>query len=70
MFTTADRRLAEAIGSLLYENPFLPSRIEAERAVLGEAFVPEQRVWSRDPRATANPNVVAISEAARSTKTS
>jgi Sigma-54 interaction domain len=64
MIEPTERALAAAIGSLTYENPFLPGRIECERAVLGEAFVPERQVWSRDSRVATNPNVVAISERA------
>jgi hypothetical protein len=66
VFKTSDRDLAAAVGSLIYENPFLPSRIDAERAVLGDAFVPEKRVWSLDRQAQTNPNLPAIAETARS----
>jgi len=54
------RRLCTAIGSLVYENPFLPSRIETERAILGDAFVAETSVWSRNVRRESRPNVAAI----------
>jgi transcriptional regulator with AAA-type ATPase domain len=65
MIEPAERALATAIGSLTYENPFLPGRIECERAVLGDAFVPERRVWSRDLRVASSPNLMAIAERAR-----
>ncbi len=64
MIDSTERALATAIGSLTYENPFLPGRIECERAVLGDAFVPDRQVWSRDSHATSNPNVVAIGKRA------
>jgi len=40
------RRLVEAISRLAYANPFLPERVECERAVLGADFVPGEPVWS------------------------
>ena len=40
LFQAAERRLGEALTSLAYGNPFTPQRVEAERLVLGEAFVP------------------------------
>jgi len=52
--------IAAAIGALVYENPFLPSRIETERAILGNAFVAESTVWSRDVRQESRPNIAAI----------
>ena len=35
LFNKEERRLAEAIGSLNYTNPFTPKRLEQERAILG-----------------------------------
>ncbi|HEY2322010.1 MAG TPA: sigma 54-interacting transcriptional regulator [Thermoanaerobaculia bacterium] len=64
MSTPEQRRLAGAIGSLAYENPFLPSRIEAEREILGEAFVADTAVWSRDLRQASRPNIAAIADRA------
>src|ERR1700686_2030770 len=66
MIQPAERSLATAIGSLTYENPFLPGRIECERAVLGDAFVPERPVWSLDPHLVPNPNITLIGARARS----
>jgi DNA-binding NtrC family response regulator len=37
---------AEAVGALTYCNPFLPERIEAERAAAGADFRPHGNVWS------------------------
>ncbi len=65
MIEQAQRSLAAAIGSLIYENPFLPGRIDCERAVLGEAFVPEREVWSRGLHDATNPNITVIAERAR-----
>jgi len=56
MYTSAQ----EMIGALAYENPFLPSRIELEKAILGDAFVADTNVWSRDIRHESRPNLAAI----------
>ena len=42
----ADLRYAQAISGLLYCNPFLPERIDFERAALGDAFVDTPAVWN------------------------
>jgi hypothetical protein len=54
------RDIATAIGSLVYQNPFLPERIETERAILGDDFVADTSVWSRDVRHESRPNIAAI----------
>src|SRR5690348_9691628 len=41
-----DMRFAEAVSRLAFCNPFLPERIECERAALGDAFVVSDNVWS------------------------
>lgn len=41
-----DRHFVEAVSRLAFCNPFLPERIESERAALGEAFIPGDNVWS------------------------
>jgi transcriptional regulator with AAA-type ATPase domain len=41
-----ERRFARCISRLVYTNPFLSERIEGERAALGEAFIPGDRVWN------------------------
>ncbi|MGA2742293.1 MAG: hypothetical protein ABSG65_33250, partial [Bryobacteraceae bacterium] len=46
------RAFLAAISQLAYANPFLPEWVEFERAVLGDAFVASEPVWSqhvRDP---------------------
>jgi DNA-binding NtrC family response regulator len=64
MPTPEQKRLAAAIASLAYENPFLPARIEAEREILGDAFVADTTIWSRDLRQASRANVAAIAELA------
>src|SRR2546428_6615309 len=59
------RALGAALSRLGYANPFLPERIEAERAALGPAFVHADRVWSvRADRTVQNPNVARLAERA------
>jgi transcriptional regulator with AAA-type ATPase domain len=57
LFSDTERPLANSISLLVYTNPFLPERVEGERAVLGEAFIEGDRVWNAlgDPaRETSN----------------
>ncbi|HEY1337734.1 MAG TPA: sigma 54-interacting transcriptional regulator [Bryobacteraceae bacterium] len=42
----AQRIMLRAVSQLAYCNPFLPERVECERAVLGPAFVEGEPVWS------------------------
>src|SRR5262252_8578061 len=44
--TGARRSLLESVSRLTYANPFLPERVDCERAVLGAAFVEGESVWS------------------------
>src|ERR1700694_5864840 len=44
--TASERRLLQAVSRLGYANPFLPERVECERAVLGAEFVEGEPVWS------------------------
>lgn len=58
-----ERRFAEAVSRLCYENPFLPGRIEAESEALGDDFisVDGSAVWSVRASVDADsPNVLAI----------
>jgi len=56
-----DRELAASLGGLLACNPFLPERIDWERRVLGDAFVPSGDVWSAPPAGPgAQANVTRI----------
>lgn len=42
-----NRAFLQAVSQLAYANPFLPERVEFERAALGDAFVPGEPVWSQ-----------------------
>src|SRR4249920_3436218 len=44
--TSSQRPLLEVISRLGYANPFLPERVAAERAVLGDEFIEGEPVWS------------------------
>jgi DNA-binding NtrC family response regulator len=46
LFTSEERILLRAVSTLAYCNPFLPERIDAERAILGVDFVEGEPVWS------------------------
>ena len=46
LLTPNQRKLLEAVSRLAYANPFLPERVECERAVLGAEFVEGEPVWS------------------------
>ena len=65
-FLSADERaLATALSRVGYANPFLPKRIEAERAALGRDFIHAEHVWSvRTDRTVQNPNVARLAERA------
>ena len=55
IFATDDERaFAQAIVRLVYCNPFLPARIECERAALGGEFVASDRVWNALTPDTSN----------------
>src|ERR1035437_6498218 len=44
--TSAQRTLLQGVSRLGYANPFLPERVELERAVLGGEFIEGDPVWS------------------------
>jgi len=44
--TSAQRTLLVGVSRLGYANPFLPERVELERAVLGGEFMEGEAVWS------------------------
>jgi transcriptional regulator with AAA-type ATPase domain len=46
LLNSAQRRTLEAVSRLAYANPFLPERVEWERAALGPEFVEGEPVWS------------------------
>jgi hypothetical protein len=56
-----ERRVVEAVAGLADENPFLPRRIELERAALGERFQPVAAVWRADVHLGGlNPNLAPL----------
>ena len=58
LFNKEERRLAEAIGSLNYTNPFTPKRLEQERAILGPNAKSSYTVWhNQDGNRTVNRNI-------------
>ncbi len=48
-FSPEDRRFAHAVARVNAANPFLPERISAERAALGEAFAEAGADWNTRP---------------------
>src|SRR2546425_1359943 len=46
LLSPSQRKLLEAVSRLGSANPFLPERVECERAVLGSEFVEGEPVWS------------------------
>src|SRR3954452_4650952 len=66
IFTSdSERPFVACIARLVYTNPFLPERIEGERAALGEAFIEGDRVWNSlaDPQRELS-NVCSIGDRA------
>jgi hypothetical protein len=64
VFSASERRFLAATASLGYCNPFLPDRIEWERAALGKEYVEGDPIWSvsvADPDADL-PNIIRIYE--------
>lgn len=62
VFRNRDRHFLTAVAGLGYANPFLPERIDFEKAALGREFQPSAPVWSVSVTApeAAPPNVTAI----------
>src|SRR4051812_40646108 len=46
LFRDEERRFAEAVSRIAYDNPFAPERIESERVALGKAFHESGAVWT------------------------
>src|ERR1017187_3476330 len=46
VYSPSERRFLTAVSNLAYSNPFLPERLEYEKAALGRDFVPGGPVWS------------------------
>jgi transcriptional regulator with AAA-type ATPase domain len=57
--TPQDRAFVAAVSRLAHANPFLPERVELERAVLGDAFVAGEPVWSQQVRDPEQPRANA-----------
>ncbi len=49
LFSAAEADFADAVSRLIYANPFLPERIEAERDALAADFVREGSDWNLQP---------------------
>jgi transcriptional regulator with AAA-type ATPase domain len=65
IFTDAERTLAQAIADISFANPFLPKRVELEKAALGNQFDPSTRPfwsWSMNDELD-RPNVVKLTTA-------
>ncbi len=65
LFSSSEAGFADAISRLIYANPFLPERIEAERDALATDFVGEGAEWNLQPAenesgATAAPPNLAL----------
>ena len=64
LFTDAERTLAKTIAEISFANPFLPKRVELERAALGDQFDPSSRPfwsWSLNDELD-RPNLVQLSK--------
>ncbi|MCR4574051.1 MAG: sigma 54-interacting transcriptional regulator [Lentisphaeria bacterium] len=63
LFTKEEKRLAEAIGSLNYTNPFTPKRLEQEHAILGRDASSNYVVWhNQGGKRLVNRNISPIYE--------
>lgn len=63
LFAAADLAVATDVARLLDCNPFLPDRVELERRILGDAFVPYGSIWHSVGDAwVSNPNTPALRE--------
>ena len=62
----AERTCAEALAGLGYCNPFLPERIEYERAILGEGFIETDGAWHKHVEEEAErPNIELLTQRAK-----
>jgi hypothetical protein len=62
VYSPAERRFLTAVANMAYSNPFLPERLEYEKAALGREFIPGGPIWSAsvsDPDAEP-PNVARL----------
>lgn len=61
----ADRAFLQAVSKLAYCNPFLPERIDHERAALGDEFVNAEPVWSMKVDDPDRPHINLVSISGR-----
>jgi DNA-binding NtrC family response regulator len=65
LFTAEERRLATVLADLIHCNPFLPRRIELERAAMGNEFDERNAQWNADGgNGRRPPTVSAIADRA------
>lgn len=63
IFSAAEQRFCTTLSRLIYSNPFLPERIELERDLLGEDFVPAPWVYHKiDELDHEHPNLTNLDE--------
>ncbi|HLP03123.1 MAG TPA: sigma 54-interacting transcriptional regulator [Opitutaceae bacterium] len=60
LFSGTEADFAAAISRLIYANPFLPERIEAEQDALAADFVREGAEWNLQPGTTENAATAAV----------
>ena len=65
LFSSAEASFADAVSRLIYANPFLPERIEAEHEALAADFIREGADWNLQPGTEATgappqPNLALI----------
>jgi DNA-binding NtrC family response regulator len=65
LMTAAERGFARAISKLVFANPFLPERIDAEREALGRDFIATRSVWSARAQEEDSPNLPALNARAQ-----
>jgi len=66
LFSDAERTCAEILVDLSYCNPFLPERIEYERAILGEDFIETDGAWHKHVEEEAErPNIELLTQRAK-----
>ena len=67
LMSEARRHEARSFHDLAYCNPFLPERIELERAILGDGFIPTGSAWHKegDEGTPASPNLLRLMDRAQ-----
>src|SRR5262249_54055471 len=63
LFQQSEHRFADTLSRLIYANPFLPERIELERALLGADYAPAPWVYHKiDELDHEHPNLTLLDE--------